>query len=162
MTSPLWLVPENAPDVRSAALVLAHLDWMRVRGLRAATISARRGSLARTGKKLPCPLIQVTVEQLRQWQEGLQMGPYGLSTETAYVGEFYRWAMRQGQRQDNPADLLPRVKITRSLPRPISEADLKMALVCAPARIRPWLILAGCCGLRARELARLERVDIRD
>jgi len=163
VTAPLRLVDDdNEAQVRSTALVLAHLSWVRVRGLRDSTIKARRNALGRLGRRLPCPLIEVTADQLRQWQEGLRMGPHGLSTETAHVAEFYKWAMRHGHRPDNPADLLPRVKIPPSLPRPISEADLRMALACAPERIRPWLILAGWCGLRAREIALLERSDIRD
>jgi len=163
VTSPLRLVDdENEAQVRSTALVLAHLEWLRVRGLRPLTIKARRNCLTRTARRLPCPLIEVTADQLRQWQEGLHLGRHALSTETAQVAEFYKWAMRHGHRPDNPADLLPRVKIPPSLPRPISEADLRMALACAPDRIRPWLVLAGWCGLRAAEIAKLERADIRD
>ncbi len=75
MTAPLRLVDaDNEAAVRSTALIQSHLEWVRVRGLRAATIKARRGALARTARKLPCPLIEVTADQLRQWQEGLHLG----------------------------------------------------------------------------------------
>lgn len=163
MTSPLRLVDDdNEREVRSAQLIQSHLEWLRIRGLRPATIKSRRGALLRLQRALTCPLIDATDEDLRLWQERLKLGPHALGTETAHVAQFFHWAQRHGHRPDNPAELLPRPKIPRMLPRPISEADLRMALACAPDRIRPWLILAGWCGLRAREIALLERSDIRD
>jgi len=163
MTAALRLVPaESEPVSRSATLVRSHLEWLRMRGLRPATIRARRQALDRLARALASPLIDATADDLRLWQERLTLGPYGLSNETVQVAQFYHWAQRHGHRADDPAELLPRVKTPKMLPRPISEADLRMALACAPDRIRPWLILAGWCGLRAREVALLERADIRD
>jgi len=163
VTTALRLVPdEDEPAARSAQLIQAHLEWLRIRGLRPATIKARRGALLRLQRRLPYPLIDAIADDLRLWQERLTLGPHALGTETAHVAEFYKWAARHGHRPDNPADLLPRVKVPPSLPRPISEGDLRMALACAPDRIRPWLVLAGWCGLRAREIALLERADIHD
>ena len=163
MTTALRLVPdENEPAARSAQLIQAHLEWLRIRGLRPATIKARRGALLRLQRALPYPLIDAVAEDLRLWQERLTIGPHALGTETAHIAQFFHWAQRHSHRPDDPAELLPRPKVPRMLPRPISEADLRMALACAPDRIRPWLILAGWCGLRAREIALLERADIRD
>jgi len=163
VTTALRLVPdEGEPAARSTTLVQSHLEWLRMRGLRPATIKARRGALLRLQRALPCPLIDATADDLQKWQEGLRLGPYGLSNETVQVAQFFHWAQRHGHRADDPAELLPRVKTPKMLPRPISEADLRMALACAPDRIRPWLVLAGWCGLRAREIALLERADIRD
>jgi integrase len=48
-------------------------------------------------------------------------------------------------------------RIGRRLPRPVSEPDLMRALAMATPRIRPWLVLAGWCGLRAKEIAYLRR-----
>src|SRR6266436_6248051 len=47
--------------------------------------------------------------------------------------------------------------LARRLPRPIPDDHLLYALAQAPARIRPWLVLAGWCGLRAKEIALLRR-----
>ena len=163
MTAALRLVPaESEPVSRSATLVRSHLEWLRMRGLRPATIRARRQALDRLARALASPLVDATADDLRLWQERLTLGPHALGTETAHVAQFFRWAQRHGHRADDPAELLPRPRTPRMLPRPISEADLRMALACAPDRIRPWLILAGWCGLRAREVALLERGDIRD
>jgi len=163
VTTALRLVPdEDEPAARSAQLIQAHLEWLRLRGLRPATIKSRRGALLRLQRALPCPLLDATEDDLQKWQEGLRLGPHALSTETAHVAQFFHWAQRHGHRADDPAELLPRPRTPNMLPRPISEADLRMALACAPDRIRPWLILAGWCGLRAREIALLERSDIRD
>lgn len=163
MTAALRLVPAESESVsRSATLVRSHLEWMRMRGLRPATIRARRQALDRLARALSHPLVDATADDLRLWQERLTLGPYALSTETTHAAQFYHWAQRHGHRADDPAELLPRPRTPKMLPRPISEADLRMALACAPDRIRPWLILAGWCGLRAREVALLERADIRD
>ncbi len=145
-----------------AEAVIAHLTWLRTRGLRPATLKARRGALGRLTRNLPDSLLGATENELHAWQESLRLGRHALSSETAHVCQFYGWAQRFHHRPDNPTATLPRPKIPATLPRPISEADLQMALACAPDRIRPWLILAGWCGLRAREIALLERADIRD
>ena len=146
----------------TAEALQAHLQWLRLRGLRPATVKSRRGAVLRLQRALPCALLDVTEDDLQKWQEGLRLGVYALSTETAHVAQFYRWAVRTHHRIDDPTGILIRPRIPASVPRPISEADLRMALACAPDRIRPWLVLAGWCGLRAREIALLERPDIRD
>jgi len=145
-----------------ADAIHTHLQWLRLRGLRPATITARRGALLRLQRALPDTLLVATEDDLQTWQQNLRLGIHGLSTETAHVAQFYRWSVRSHHRADDPTAILVRPRTPASVPRPISEADLRMALACAPDRIRPWLILAGWCGLRAREIALLERADIHD
>jgi integrase len=80
-----------------------------------------------------------------------------------YVGhaqQLYLWAITEGLREDNPAESLPVPRTSRRLPRPVSEDGLMAALAAAPARVRPWLVLAAWCGLRACEIAGLRRDSI--
>lgn len=52
--------------------------------------------------------------------------------------------------------------IPRGLPRPIGEQDLAMAIAAAVEPVRCWLTLAAYQGLRAGELAWLDRADVLD
>jgi integrase/recombinase XerC len=53
-------------------------------------------------------------------------------------------------------------KLPRRVPRPAVDAELLQAITTAPRRVRLMLVLAGFEGLRAIELARLDRADILD
>ncbi len=75
---------------------------------------------------------------------------------------FYDFAVTQGIRPDNPAAGLPVPSPPRGIPRPVSEEDLAAALACASERVRPWLVLAGWAGFRAKEIALLRRESVLD
>jgi integrase/recombinase XerC len=70
---------------------------------------------------------------------------------------FYSFCVERSYCAANPAAGLPVPRAGRRLPRPVSEPDLMRALAMATPRIRPWLVLAGWCGLRAKEIAYLRR-----
>jgi integrase/recombinase XerC len=53
-------------------------------------------------------------------------------------------------------------RVPRGLPRPVSERDLERALAAAGLLLRVWIELAAYGGLRAGEIARLERADVLD
>ena len=61
--------------------------------------------------------------------------------------------MENGRIDVDPSARLPLPKVPKRFPRPILEADLQVALACAPEPIRTWLILAAFMGLRAMEVA---------
>ena len=79
-----------------------------------------------------------------------------------HVQQFYDWAVAQGLTPSNPAAGLPVPRTSRRIPRPVSEDDLMRALAHATPRVRPWLVLAGWAGLRAKEIALLRRDLILD
>jgi len=62
--------------------------------------------------------------------------------------------------QADPSAALSVPRSPRRLPRPMPEGDLHTAIVNAPPRIRPWLMLAALGGLRCCEIARLRREDV--
>lgn len=63
-----------------------------------------------------------------------------------------------GLRADNPTALLVSPKAGKRLPRPIAFEDLQRAVLTARSpRVQAWLILAAYAGLRAKEIAHLER-----
>ncbi len=111
----------------------------------------------------PLPvLLTATAGELLAWRTALTVEPPSVRTTVAHVRTFYAWLALEGHRPDNPAARIPVPKRERSLPRPIGEDDLMAALASAPPRVRPWLVLAGWCGLRAREIAWLRRDAILD
>jgi len=137
--------------------------YMRLRGLRDATIRSRTYTLRRLEARLrPAGLLDATRSDLESWQAAQHMSSPSLRTRTTQVRAFYVWALRTELITSDPSARLVMPKVPRTLPRPISEEDLALAVACAPARIRPWLVLAGWCGLRAGEIARLQRQDVLD
>jgi integrase len=99
---------------------------------------------------------RATAEQLDRWQDALPTLTL-IRWQTAMIRPYYAWLHAKGVRPDNPAALLPVPAPPVRLPRPILEPDLARAIVEAPARVLPWLLLAGWCGLRASEIAGLDR-----
>lgn len=137
-----------------------HIAWLRLRGLREATIAQRRYVLARLRKFLGHDTLTATQEELAGWQQGLTLTAVGMCTEISHVGAYYKWACEEGLIGSDPAIRLIRPRKPRRLPRPMSEGNMDMALRRAPADIRLMLVLAAYCGLRAGELARLHDADI--
>jgi integrase/recombinase XerC len=140
--------------------VAAHLAYLRMTGMSARTIYQRNRSLIRLAMVVPPPIIEATSLMLSEWRAGLHCGEEAVKHYVGDARQFYRWAIDQGLRDDNPAEKLPVPRIGRRLPRPISEDHLFAALVSAPVRVRPWLVLAGWAGLRAKEIAFLRRQHV--
>ena len=143
--------------------VAAHLAWLRMRRLSPHTIYDRSRVLHRLRAALPVPLLDATEDHLAAWRESLNhLSGHAIATYCGHVQQFYRFAVREGMIAASPAEGLPIPGRRRGLPRPIAEDDLMAALASAPPRVRPWLVLAAWCGLRAREIAYLRREDICD
>jgi site-specific recombinase XerD len=115
-------------------------------------------------RELGVPVDTATEEQLTVWAAALvaRVSPAARGDYLAHATEFYRWLVRERLRDDDPTIRLVRPRLRQRLPRPIAEVDLARALVDAPDRIRPWLLLAALAGLRCCEVAPLRREDIRD
>ena len=143
-----------------AEAIAAHLDWLRLRGLSAGTLWARQRALARMTVLLPCPLLEASPEDLLAWRRGLQLSPHAVRSYVSHAHQFYAWALAEGLVAANPAAGLPVPRRGRTVPRPVGEPELMLALAAAPPRVRPWLVLAGWAGLRAREIAFLRRENV--
>jgi integrase/recombinase XerC len=142
--------------------ITAHLAWLAWTGHAPSTIEARHRALRRLARALPVPLLDATPGHLAAWRAGLTVTPNTVVGYASHAREFYAWAVRSGLLSSNPADGLPVPRLTRGLPRPISEQALTDAVASAPPRIRPWLVLAGWAGLRAKEIALLRRERVLD
>jgi integrase len=143
-------------------VLAAHLQYLRLQGLRPGTLAARRRAITRMARSLPCPVTEASPAHLVAWRAGLLLAPKTIAGYVSHAHQFYEWAVDAGELPANPAARLPVPRRPRLLPRPISEEDLALALAAAPPRIRPWLVLAGWAGLRAMEIARLRRENVLD
>jgi integrase/recombinase XerC len=163
--------PAFLDDARAAAelagmlspqVLRAHLQYLRLQGLSPTTIYQRRRLLARMCAQLGVPLLQATEAQLLAWREDLDVGDQAVVGYVCHARSFYAWAVDAGVAAANPAARVPVPRLGRRIPRPVGEPELLAAVGCAPARIRPWLVLAGWAGLRAKEIALLQRENVLD
>lgn len=143
-------------------LIRRHLDWLRRTGASPVTHRYRAGVLRRFVRDLDKPLLDATYEDLDRWQAGLTVSLSTTSSYTSGVRQFYRWAVETGRIDVDPTTRLPRTKVPKRRPRPVPEADLRVALVAAGEPVRTWLILAAFLGLRAMEIAGMKREDVVD
>ncbi len=92
----------------------------------------------------------------------LGKSPRSLSRYLSGMRQFYRWLLRNGQRQDDPCALIENPKIGRGLPKALSEAQVEALLNVADTdsplglRDQAMLELMYATGLRVSELVGLE------
>lgn len=139
-------------------------EYLRLRNYTPKTIEHRLGQLNRLDRWLgQTSLLEATKDQLHQWQASLTVCASSIQTYTSHVCTFYAWAHRYGHIEVNPALTLEQPRIKARMPRPIPEEHLELALGGAPigSDMHAWLCLAGFCGLRAGEIAAMDRRDFR-
>lgn len=144
-------------------IIRQHLAHLRMRNLRPVTLRSRERLLLRLHEFLGKPLLEATERDLEKWQRSLNVTPSSVSTYSNHARAFYGWAHDHGLIDRNPAKVVVTPRIRTRQPRPISEADLSTALMCAShdRQLYCWLLLAAFCGLRAGEVAAITRSDIR-
>lgn len=143
-------------------LIEPHLRHIRAEGLSERTIQDRRIVLHRADRDLPYGLNQTTVEELADWLAQFRTN----QTKATYYGHlkaYYDWA--SDERRDeglswNPISSLARPRVRPAAPRPVTDTELAELLHEATDPFRRWIILAAYAGLRALEIATIERKDI--
>jgi integrase/recombinase XerC len=143
-------------------ILARHLHELRLLGLSDGTIYARRRAILRMAALIDVPLLEATQEDLAAWRDALTVTDNTVVHYASHARRFFDWAVAAGHADLNPAAGLLVPFLTRGLPRPIGEDELMAAVTGAPARIRPWLVLAGWVGLRAKEIALLRRESVLD
>lgn len=143
-------------------VVSRHLEHLTVRNLRRWTIYNRQRTLARLTRWAGGPILYLTEQQLKDWQntraKEIQSEP--LRTETSHVRQFFRWAVLEDYRADDPTLRLPMPRVHRHLPRPISDEQLHEAMEAGDPPMRAILGLAAFAGLRACEISQLDWSEV--
>lgn len=137
-----------------ASHLLQHLTWMRLCNRSDRTLFHRRRAVVLLGEHLAHDAATASYQELLEWQTHLlKVSINKVGHQTAMIRPYFAWLLNSGLRSDNPAGLLPTPRRRPGLPRPIPESSLASAIADAPARLLPWLLLGGWCGLRADEIA---------
>src|SRR5258708_5198342 len=123
---------------------------------------ARADGAAREVNRPEPDLLSATPADLAAWRTSLTVGDQAVAVSCARGAGSHACAAPRGTRPDTPAAGLPVPSPPRGIPRPVSEEDLAAALACASERVRPWLVLAGWAGFRAKEVALLQRSSVLD
>ncbi|MFC9762744.1 tyrosine-type recombinase/integrase [Rhodococcus jostii] len=143
--------------------ITQHVAYLRLRNLQPNTAIHRRGQLERLLAYLGKPLLQAQPVDLEKWQRSLSVSASSVMTYTSHVRAFYAWALEVELISADPARGLVMPKIKKRMPRPIPEEDLRTALITAQHnhQLYCWMLLAAFCGLRASEIAKISRGDLR-
>lgn len=135
----------------------AHL---RYRNLARSTIKRRRHTLETFARFIdPTPILAATAADVEQY---LLTRP-SARTRHAYRSDlrmFFSWAVDKELVDQSPAAKIAKIKIPKSLPRPLSVAAVEHAMLVANRRTRQMLALGLYAGLRAGEIAALQAEDV--
>ncbi|KWR74106.1 hypothetical protein RN04_02615 [Arthrobacter sp. W1] len=89
------------------------------------------------------------------------IAPSSKASYHSILRSFTSWLITTGQRGDDPLRTIPAVKRPRSLPRPVTDADLVATLESATRwNTRTKIMLAALQGLRVHEIAKVAGEDL--
>jgi integrase len=145
---------------RVADVLAEYKAAQRSRGLAEGTITAREYQLRSWMAFVPDPW-RATPSDVRAWIGQRPQGPNARYGMISHLHRFYVWAIGEGYGIEDPTLTVERPKRPRRLPRPTPAKDFLLAVQTASdPLLRAWILLAGFCGLRCVELARLVWRDI--
>lgn len=154
---------DDEPQGNAEMLYRWRLDQER-RGLLPSTLVHRLSSLRCFAEWLqPATLLEATQEDVQLFLDARRIGSKTRYVWLSNLHSFYAFALAEELVDRDPTARITRPRLRRSLPRPISDADLAFALTAAADRqMRAWLILGAYAGLRCSEIAGLHREDFID
>lgn len=131
-------------------------DWMRAAGLAPKTVHERPQLIARLESYLGRPATTATTRDLLKFLGAQNWGQSTRHTHQTTLKAFYGWATKQGIIADDPTTRLPKVRVPRPAPRPITrdQLDAMLALPGLHSRTRSMIILCAYQGLRVHETAK--------
>jgi integrase/recombinase XerD len=143
-------------------LIRCHGRDQRRRGLTASSILKRRKLLEALSAALAgAGLLDPAVEAVETFLDQRALSPRSRYTYLSNLHSFYAWAIHAGHTGADPTLEIPRPRFASGLPRPISDADLTLALEMADPATAVMLGAGAYAGMRCCEIARLCREDIR-
>lgn len=130
------------------------LTWLRVEKNRSpGTIKKYRRDLERLIESGVDP-VSATSEQLRSWLWSTEGKPGTIAARLASLRCYYKFLVRSGGRADDPSQALDRPKVMRGLPRPVVDADDRIARL-DPTTRRIAVVMRNT-GLRLAEALSLD------
>ena len=151
----------------SMKLIRAHRVAQDRRGNLISSMNKRETCLRAFARSLdPQSLLGATRQDIelflakRRTRDGHKILPRTRYYWIAHFHSFYEWAQNEDLLIVDPTAKIIRPKMRRTLPRPIDNDDLVMAIRGARPQMRAMLSLAAFAGLRVQEIAGLDRDDI--
>jgi integrase len=133
--------------------------YQRGRGFSEATVKRRRLTLRALALYwAPRTWAELTTMEIEEWLSTYQAA----RTRAAYrsdVRMFYEWAHDRGLLEANPAAKVGKVKVPKSLPRPLGP-EAQVLLTTGNRKTRQMVALALFAGLRCGEIAVLRAEDV--
>jgi len=143
------------------SVIMAYLRDQRRANLSRATIVRRRSCVFTLMRWLdPKHLRDCTDEDIAVMLDERNVAPRTRYHWISHLHSFCSGAVAHGHLSPDPTATLIRPRLPQLLPRPISDADLAMALACACPMMRAWLCLGALAGLRCAEIANLDASDV--
>lgn len=161
----LTVIPGASPSrtskgVNWEALLTGWVVNMRAAGLADGTIKLRAYHVRVFAQRTGTRPREVVTADLEAYLSGKDWKADTRRSHRASLVRFFTWMHTSGQRRDNPAAALPRVKVPRGQPRPAPRDVITRAIMRADDRTRLILLLAAHQGLRRGEIARVHTDDL--
>lgn len=142
-------------------IVAEYAQWMRSWSASERTIEAR-STLAKA-RLLEWDLDGFTPDNVQAFLGNPRWSRWTRSTYHAHLKSFCEYLVAAGHLETSPMEDVRKGKRPRSLPRPLSEDEVARALAetdrrlspDAAVRMRDWIVIALCSGLRCHEIAKL-------
>jgi site-specific recombinase XerD len=138
------------------------LDHLRLSGASAYTLESWGHAVQRCHDQLPHGLDAAEPAELLRWLANPRWAKKTRASYRSALRSFYRWACDPDDPwlATDPAAGLPRIRVSRGVPRCPTDAQVGVILCQAVEPYRLWATLAAMGGLRCIEVARLTRQDI--
>jgi len=151
--------PMNSKD----SAVEGWASWLRTGGRAPDTIRLRTGHARKMLRDLAVEdFREVTLDQLVEFLGRQRWKPNTVRSYRASICAFYDWARKAQLIERSPTELIPTPKVPRSRPHPIPDDRYQTALSFTKydRRLRAEVLLAGQCGVRRFEVAKVHRDDV--
>ncbi|WP_136245917.1 tyrosine-type recombinase/integrase [Mycobacterium intracellulare] len=134
--------------------------WMQGRGLSVRTITESMYTLRRLERAAGRPAHTVAGLAISRFLSNEALGPRARYTYHVQLAGFFRWLANEDGGANTMAQI-PRPRLPRSVPRPITTDQLHALLgIRMHKRTRVMILLAAFAGLRAHEIAKVRGQDV--
>ena len=138
----------------------AWAESMRARGLAPGTIASRRSTWRSWEPFIGERMWVADHHDVERWLAGRPLGPAAAQRAVSDLTQLYKWGRREDLTTADPTALVQLRRRPRGVPRPLSPAVVRAALVTPDRRLAVTVALMAYGGLRCVEVERLVVGDI--
>jgi len=133
--------------------------WLRANGCSANTIEDRLNHLADFTRANPS-FPHVSPMHVTAWLGREGYAPWSRATYYGHLRSYFTFAMENDLLAVDPMGRMRRPKPGKSIPRPLTPAQVAAVMAAARPNTRAWLTLGLYAGLRAHEIAKIRGEDV--